>query len=94
MQYVEMVEMPIEEAIKKCKKNTKILVATQDLEDNDTDIIFVQRRGNEYKEVFENVKTVASMCDEFVNQLKLFTEKQDIRNIRPYGIQRTVLLRE
>ncbi len=91
MQYVEM---SIEEAMKKCKKNAKILVATQDLTDSDPDIIFIQKNGNEYKEIFEDVKTVASLCDDFVRQLKLFTEKQDIRNIRPYGIQRIVLLKE
>ena len=88
------VEMTVEEAIKKCKKNAKILVATQDLADDDVDIIFVPKREHEYAEVFEDVKTVASLCDDFVKQLKLFTEKQDIRNIRPYGIQKTVLLRE
>lgn len=91
MQYVEMT---IEEAMKRCKKNAKILVATQDLADDNVDIIFVPKRENEYSEVFEDVKTVASLCDNFISQLKLFTEKQDIRNIRPYGIQRTVLLRE
>ncbi len=91
MQYVEM---SIEEAIKRCKKNAKILVATQDLADDNADIIFISKRENEYNEVFEDVKTVASLCNDFVNQLKLFTEKQDIRNIRPYGIQKTVLLKE
>lgn len=88
------VEMTVEEAMTKCKKNAKILVAIQDLEDTNSDIIFVQKRENEYKEVFEDIKTAASICDDFVQQLKLFTEKQDIRNIRPYGIQKTVLLRE
>ncbi len=91
MQYVEM---SIEEAMKRCKKNAKILVATQDLADNNADIIFSSKKENEYNEVFEDVKTVASLCSDFVNQLKLFTEKQDIRDIRPYGIQRTVLLKE
>ncbi len=91
MQYVEM---SIEEAVKRCKKNAKILVATNDLADNDPDIVFIQKKGNEYKEIFEDVKTVASLCDDFVKQLKLFTEKQDIRNIRPYGLQKIVLLRE
>lgn len=91
MQYIEM---SIEEAMKKCKKNKKILVAVQDLTDNNADIIFVQKRENEYNEVFEDVKTVVSLYDDFVRQLRLFTEKQDIRNIRPQGIQRTVLLRE
>lgn len=91
MQYVEM---SVEEAMKKCKKNAKILVAIQDLADDSIDTVFIQKRGNDYKDVFEDVKTVASLCDDFISQLKLFTEKQDIRNIRPYGIQRTVLLRE
>lgn len=91
MQYVEM---SVEEAMKKCKKNAKILVAIQDLADESIDTVFVQKRGNEYKDVFEDVKTVASLCDDFISQLKLFTEKQDIMSIRPYGIQKTVLLKE
>lgn len=91
MQYIEMT---IEEAMKKCKKNAKILVVTQDLTEENVDIIFVPKRENEYNEVFEDVKTVASLCNDFVKQLKLFTEEQDIRNIRPYGLQKTVLLRE
>lgn len=91
MQYVEM---SVEEAMKKCKKNAKILVAIQDLTDDSIDTVFIQKRGSDYKDVFEDVKTVASLCDDFISQLKLFTEKQDIRDIRPYGIQRTVLLRE
>lgn len=91
MQYVEM---SIEEAITRCKKNTKILVAVQDLSDESVDIIFVQRKGSDCNDVFEDVKTVASLCNDFVKQLELFTEKQDIRNIKPYGLQRTVLLKE
>ncbi len=91
MQYVEM---SLEEARKRCKKNAKVLVATQDLTDDNKDIIFVQKRGSDYDEIFEDVKTVFSLYDDFVRQLKLFTEKQDIRNIKPYGIQRIVLLKE
>ena len=91
MQYVEM---SIEEAMKRCKRNAKILVATQDLTDDNADIIFVQKKGSDYKEVLENVQTVASLSDDLVKQLKLFTEKQDIMNIRPYGIQRIVIMRE
>lgn len=88
------VEMTIVDAIKYCNKNNKVLVAIQDLEDENADIVFVLKKKNEYKEIFEDVKTVASLCDDFVKQLKLFTEKQDIRNIQPYGIQRTVMLKE
>jgi len=91
MQYIEMT---IEEAKKKCKKNAKVLVAVQDLEDDNVDVVFVLKRRNEYDELFADVETVASLCDNFIKQLNLFTEKQDIINIRPYGLQKTVLLRE
>ena len=46
------------------------------------------------KALFEDVKTVASMCDDFVKQLRLFTEKQNIYNIEPRGIQKIILLKE
>lgn len=88
------IEMTVEEAMKKCKKSAKILVATQDLTDENIDIIFIQKREKDCEKVFEDVKTVASLCDDFVEQLKLFTEKQDIRDIKPCGIQRIVLLKE
>lgn len=91
MQYVEMT---VEEAKKCCKKNTKVLVAIQDLAEENIDVIFVPKRRNEYEKLFEDVKTVAGIYDQFINQLNLFTEKQDIRNIRPYGKQKTVLLRK
>lgn len=88
------VEMPIEEAIKKCKKNAKILVATQDLANSSTDAFFILKRGSDCIDIFKDVKTVASLSDDLVEQLKLFTEKQDIHNILPYGLQRIVILRE
>ena len=91
MQYIEMT---VKEAKKRCRKNAKILVAIQDLKDDNVDMIFVQKRRNEYEKLFEDVKTVAGIYNDFLNQLNLFTEKQDIKNIKPYGIQKTVLLRE
>ena len=90
----QYVEMTVEEAKKRCKKKPKVLVAVQDLEDDNVNVIFVPKRRSEYEKLFEDVETVAGICDDFINQLKLFTKKQDIRNIRPYGIQKTVLLRE
>ena len=44
--------------------------------------------------IYEDVKTVATIFDDFVKQLKCFTEKQDIYNIRPVGHQKIILLRE
>lgn len=88
------VEMTIEEAMKRCNKNKKVLVAIQDLEDDNTDTIFVQKCSGEYQSMFEDVKTVASACDDLVKQLRLFTEKQNIYNIKPHGLQKIVLLKE
>ena len=88
------VEMTIEEAMKRCNKNKKVLVAIQDLEDDNSDVVFVQKERSEYQSVFEDVKTVASACDDFVKQLRLFTEKQNIYNIEPRGRQKIILLKE
>ena len=91
---MKYVEVSIEEAMKRCKKNAKVLVAEQDLEDDNVDVVFIQKGRNEYQSMFEDVKTVASACDDFVKQLRLFTEKQNIYNIEPRGIQKIILLKE
>lgn len=88
------IEMSLDEAIKKCKKSTRILVAEHDLNEQNVDIVFVQRKGQDCDDVFEDIKTVASISDNLVKQMDLFTEKQDIRNIRPFGTKRIVILRE
>lgn len=85
------IEMSVDDAIKKCKKNAKILVAEQDLKSSDCNVVFVSKKGEECEEIFEDIKIVFSLYDDFINQMKLFTEKQDIRNVRPYGIQKTIL---
>src|SRR5574344_1814829 len=63
----------------------------QDLEDENVDVVFVKKRRSEYQSMFEDVKTVASICDDFVKQLRLFTEKQNIFNIEPRGRQKIIL---
>lgn len=89
------VEMTLEEAVKECNKNTKVLVALQNLEEKeDTDVIFVPKKKEEYRKMFDDVKTAASLCNDFVHQLSLFTERQDIYNIKPRGLKKIVLLRE
>ena len=91
---MKYVEVSIEEAMKRCKKNAKVLVAEQDLEDDNVDVVFIQKGRNEYQSMFEDVKTVASACDDFVKQLRLFTEKQNILNIEPRGRQKIILMKE
>ena len=91
---MKYVEVSIEEAMKRCNKNKKVLVAVQDLEDDNIDTVFVQKGRSEYQSMFEDVKTVASACDDLVKQLRLFTEKQNIYNIEPRGMQKIILLKE
>ena len=91
---MKYVEMTVEEAWKRCNKNKKVLVAIQDLEAESIDTVFIQKKRDEYKSLFEDVKTVASACDDFVKQLSLFTEKQNIYNIQPHGLQKIILLKE
>lgn len=89
------IEMTVEEAMKCCDKNKKVLVAIQDLENDDVNIGFVKKNRDEYSQIFEDVKTVASICDDFAKQLRCFTEKQNnLPNVKPVGEQRIVLLQE
>lgn len=91
---MKLVEMTVEEAMRICGGQAKVLVAVQNLEDeNDTNIQFTQKRREEYNQLFADVEMVASMCDDFVKQLRCFTAKQDLKNIRPVGVQKIVLLK-
>lgn len=91
---MKYVEIPIEEAMRRCKKNTKVLVAEKDLEQDDCNIEFVVKNRGDYGELFKGIRTAASLTDDFIKQLNLFTEHQDIPNIRPHGVQKIVLLRK
>jgi len=88
------VEMTIEEAMKYCNKNDKVLVAVQDLEKEDTDIVFVPKRRKDYRDIFRDAKTISSMCDNLIRELSVFTEKQDLTDIQPKGLHKVVLLKE
>lgn len=88
------VEVSIEEAMIRCRKNAKVLVAEQDLEQEDCNIFFVKKEKKDYAELFKDVKTAASLSDELIEQLRLFTEHQEIPNIKPVGVQKIVLIRE
>lgn len=88
------VEMTVEDAMKYCNKNDKVLVAVHDLENDDIDVMFVQKRRREYGDIFKDAKTILSMCDNFIKELSVFTEKQDLLNIEPHGLQKIILLKE
>lgn len=87
------VEISIEEAMKRCKKNAKVLVAEQDLEKEDCNVLFVKKEKKDYDKLFADVQTAVSLSDELMEQLRLFTEHQEVSNIRPAGVQKIVLIK-
>lgn len=92
---MEYVEMTTDEAIEVLKKSKgkKVLVAIQNLEKDET-AMFCPRLKADCISLFENVKTTISVCDDFMQQLRLFTEYQrDIMNIESHGLQKTILIR-
>jgi len=91
--FKEYKEMTLEEARKRCNKNAMVLVAVDDLADDSTNSAFERRTRNEYDSLFEDAKTISSICDEWIKEMKVYTEKQDLKNIKPHGIQRTILMR-
>lgn len=91
---MKYIEMTVEEAMRYCDKNDKVLVAIHDLENEDMDVMFVQKRRNDYRDIFRDAKTISSMCDSLIKELSIFTEKQDLANIQPKGLHKIVLLKE
>lgn len=91
---MKYVEISIEEAMRRCKKNAKVLVAEKDLEQDDCNIEFIIKDRRDYRDLFKGIQTAASFTDDFMKQLSLFTEYQDIPNIRPHGVQKIVLLKK
>lgn len=90
---MKLVEMSIEDAMRICGKNAMVLVAVQNLEQEEQEISFEQKRRDEYEKLFSDVKTVVSSMDDLVKRLDCFTEKQDIiRGIRQVGLQKIVLV--
>lgn len=85
--------MDIDEAVKYCK-GKKVLVAEQDLENNEV-VGFERKTFQECKEIIERSETIAKICDDFLNQLRVFSERQDdIMNIRPIGKMSTILVHD
>ncbi len=92
MRYVEMTTDEAIEVLKK-SKGKKVLVAIQDL-NNDEPVFFYPKLKSDCIVMIEEAETISSVSDDFVRQLRLFSEKQrDLINIIPKGLQKTILLR-
>lgn len=93
MKYVEMTTDEAIEVLRK-SKGKKVLVAIQDLENDNEDVVFYRKLKSDCEIMIKEAQTVSSMCDDFVKKLDVFTKKQkDLMNIEPHGIQKTILLR-
>lgn len=93
---MKYMEMTVDEAIEELQKSKgkRVMVAIQDLE-HDEPTLFFPRLKAECETMIYNAETIASACDEFVKQLRLYTEKQkNIVNIRNVGYQQIILLKE
>lgn len=87
--------MSTDEAIEMLKKSKgkKVLVAVHDLKMEEP-ALFYPKTKSDCLLMIKEAETIASACDDFVKQLKLFSEKQrDLMNIIPEGYQRTILLK-
>lgn len=93
MQYVEMTTDEAIEVLKRAK-GKRVLVAIQDLE-TDAPGLFYPKLKSDCLLMIKEAETIASACDDLVNQLKLYSNKQrDLINIVPIGLQKTILLKQ
>lgn len=93
MQYVEMT---IQEALDYSKGDTSqtVLMARQDLEKDNEIPKFEKKSKSECEQIIQGAETIARACDDFVNQMRVFSERQlDIENIERKGELNTILFR-
>lgn len=86
--------MTVEEVKKYAKKDAIVLVATQDLTSQDCNVDFVKKKFGECTDIIGSAQTIANICDEFANQLRVFSDTQkDPINYEPVGYLNTILFR-
>ncbi len=91
---MEYVIMSLEEAKKVAKKDAIVLVSKQDLEKPDCNIGFKKRKFCECHSILEEAATIAKVCDDFANQLRVFSESQkNALNYEPIGKLSTILIK-
>ena len=90
---MQLLEMTVEDALKLCGKQGKVLVAIHNLEENDCNTGFDIWKKEEYNKLFEDVQIVVSQMDDLVKQLSCYTCKQNLMDIKPRGVQKIVLLK-
>ena len=93
------IEMTLEEALKYVEAglidpNTRALVSTQNLEKEENIIPFRKKTRMETLEIIQKSKSFARLeGDDFINQVKAFSVKQNIHKPKRIGEINTILLR-
>lgn len=91
---MEYIVMSLEEAKKVAKKDAVVLVSKQDLENPDCNIGFKKKKFGECHNILEEAATIAKVCDDFANQLRVFSESQkNVLNYEPIGKLSTILIK-
>lgn len=72
----EYVIMSLEDAKKVAKKDAIVLVSKQYLENPDCNTGFKKKTFGECRNILEEAATIAKACDEFADQLKVFSDLQ------------------
>lgn len=91
---MEYVVMSLEEAMKVAKKDAVVLVSKQDLENPDCNVGFKKKKFGECHSILEEAATIAKVCDDFANQLRVFSESQkNVLNYEPIGKLSTILIK-
>lgn len=87
------VEMTVNQALELSRgnKEMKVLVAVNDLEKDDV-AAFVKKTKCECENIIKEAETIARVCDDFIDSLRCFSVKQDLKRIRPVGKMSTILI--
>lgn len=91
---MKYVEVTIEQALEMNKgdKNSKVLVAINNLEEDDV-VAFVRKTRTECENIIRDAQTLVHNCDDFMDSLMCYSKRQEnIKSIRPVGILSTILM--
>lgn len=92
MKYIEVTKKEAIDILKK-SKGDKVMIAIQDMGHDDVGM-FCPHLKSECENMIYEAETIASMSDDFIKQLDLFSEKQlDLMNIKSIGYRKIILLK-
>lgn len=91
---IRYIEFTIEETERflKSLKTDKFLVAVQNLEDENDIQKFSKKLKSDCLKTIKESETIAKSFGEITDCLNLFSESQDLKNIKPKGILSIILI--